>query len=69
MELEQQETIDGEPSGGGADEAAVVGEAVAGCEDGVERLVREVGMIRRRRCRDVGQVGDDDVEASGNGRQ
>jgi hypothetical protein len=64
VELKKQEAIRGEASGSGVDQTQVVRAPVAGGEDGAERFACELRMIRRRRRRNVGEVGNDGVEPS-----
>ncbi len=60
MELEQDGAARGEVVAGGGEQAAVVAEPALVRDDGVARLVRiALGGLRRQ----VGEIGDDEVEA------
>ncbi len=69
IELQQQETLVCQATPCGGDKAAVMRETVTGGEDGVERLAGELSVIGRGCSRQVGQVGDDDIEPAGDGRE
>ena len=67
MELDDHDAVVVEPFGAGREQAPIRAEAVTGREDGRDRLACEIRIQARVGCGQVGQVGDDDVDLSGNG--